>query len=103
MEFTMEQITAALQDKKITSWCDLYEKLGIAAELRKQSRYDVQYVKASAETQNEIREILKANLTEKYKRSYRKKTIEAMVGMDFLCYSPTTEKNIAGIKILLAK
>lgn len=103
MEYTMEQITAALQDKKITSWCDLYEELGIADELRKQERYDVQYVKASAETQNHIREILRANLVEKYKRSYRKKTIDAMVGMDFLCFSPTTEKNVAGIKILLAK
>ena len=103
MEYTMEQINAALQDKKITSWCDLYEELGIAAELRKQERYDVQYVKASAETQNHIREILRANLVEKYKCSYRKKTIDDMVGMDFLCFSPTTEKNVAGIKILLAK
>lgn len=102
MEYTMEQINAALQDKKITSWCGLYEELGIAEELRKQSRYDVQYVKASAETQNHIREILRANLAEKHKRSYRKKTIEAMVGMDFLCFSPTTEKNVAGIKIILA-
>lgn len=102
MEYTMEQINTVLQDKKITSWCDLYEKLGIAEELRKQERYDVKYVKASVETQNHIREILRANLVEKYKNSYRKKTIDAMVGMDFLCYSPTTEKNVAGIKIMLA-
>lgn len=102
MEFTMEQINAALQDKKVISWCDLYEKLGIEAELKKQGRYDVQYVKASAETQKKIRETLMANLTEKYKRSYRKKTIEAMEGLDFLCFSPTTEENTHGIKILLA-
>ena len=103
MEYTMEQINAALQDKKVISWCDLYAKLGIEAELTKQGRYDVQYVKASAETQNHIREILRANLVEKYKRSYRKKTIDAMEGLDFLRFSPTTEKNVAGIKILLAK
>lgn len=103
MEYSMEQINAVLQDKTITSWCALYEKLGLADELRKQERYDVKYVKASAETQNQIKEIFRANLTEKYKRSYRKKTIDAMVGMDFLCFSPTTEKNVAGIKIILAK
>lgn len=102
MEFTMEQINAALLDKKIISWCDLYEKLGIAQELRKLSRYDVQYVKASSKTQQEIRNKLLANLTNKYKRRYTKKTILAMEGMDFLCYSPTTKESVAGIKILLA-
>lgn len=101
MEYTIEQINAALQDQDVTSWCDLYEKLGIEQELRKQARYDVQYVKASAATQKQIRAMLLVNLTKKYKRSYRKKTIEAMEGLDFLCFSPTTEEKVAGIKITL--
>jgi hypothetical protein len=103
MEYTLEQVLKVLEDKTVVSWCDIYERLGIAAALAEQNRYDVQYVLASAETQELIRDKLKENLTLKYKNSYRKKAIETMAGMDFLCYSPTTEKNIGGIKILLEK
>jgi len=103
MEYSLEEIYAALNDKRVISWCDLYEKLGIAAILKTRGRYDVEYVLANAKTQQTIRNKIKENLENKYKNSYKKRTIDAMEGLDFLCYSPTTKENVEGIKIVLEK
>ena len=100
--FTEEEVLTAAQNAKIHSWCDLYAALGIDAMLEPLGRYDVKYVRASAELQNKIREIIKANLQKKYKRHYLKRTIDTMEAMDNMCYSPKNEENLQGIKILLA-
>lgn len=101
MDFSLEQIMELLEDKTVISWCDIYVRLGIAERLKAQNRYDVQYVLASAKTQELVRDKLKENLAHKYKSHYKKRTIDALAGMDFLCYSPTTKENIVGLKIML--
>lgn len=103
MEITWETILEILEkNETIDTWPALYIALGIDEILQKAERYDVQYIRMCAEKQKRIREVFKERLTKKHKRRYKQKFIDNLEAMDNLCFSPKTEENIQGIKIVLA-